>query len=50
MCESQNIQRFVLVWRAVKSADADLRHGISQNGLGTPVQKKSPKFFSHCEN
>lgn len=24
MCESQNIQRFVLVWIAVKSADADL--------------------------
>ena len=24
MCESQTIQRFVLVWIAVKSADADL--------------------------
>lgn len=47
MSESQKIQRFILVWIAVKSADDDLNVlNLSQNRLGIPVQKN----FGHCEN
>lgn len=53
MCESQNIQRFVLVWIAAKRADADMSLMlmlISQNRLGTPLPKLSHKCFGHYEN